>query len=338
MASRVSNKEQLDNCKAFIQVDRSTSALDFLIKRALIQADRELHNCDSLMPLAWDVAVFDNFPLTRYGATISAVTAADPGVITAASVDSSVTGHGFPNHTTIGSLIVLDSIAGMTELNRRVFLMQYASATTLTLKTIDGLDAVDTSGYDTYTSGGTIYHAGYVLNTTTILANVDSQWTFDKIVERPELDGFPLDPISEREIQGCDEYTFGGGGRPSRYRYWKNYTNFQDPDIAHYLFWYPPCNAEYTLKVPYRKEIPDITGWSTSDYVSHPAEVQDAVWQGALAILAGNSKKVDQSGDKDFEVMYAQKWVNAWEDKKRQTKKLSRRLHALQTTSGDMRG
>jgi hypothetical protein len=77
---------------------------------------------------------------------ISAVTKADPGVVTATS-------HGFSN----GDLVSIASVGGMTELNGRTFKISNVTTHTFRLNTqfefVDG--ALDTSGYGTYTSGGT---------------------------------------------------------------------------------------------------------------------------------------------------------------------------------------
>lgn len=74
--------------------------------------------------------------------TITAITQANPGVITASS-------HGFAN----GDEIFVDGIAGMTELNGRNFKVANATASTFTLVGLFA-NAIDTSGFGAYTSGG----------------------------------------------------------------------------------------------------------------------------------------------------------------------------------------
>jgi len=69
--------------------------------------------------------------------TISAVTKANPGVVTA-------TAHGFAD----GDEILVTGVVGMVELNNRRFTVANATANTF------ALSGVDTSGYGTYTSGG----------------------------------------------------------------------------------------------------------------------------------------------------------------------------------------
>jgi len=70
--------------------------------------------------------------------TITGITAANPGVVTATS-------HGYSN----GDLVVLASIVGMVELNGRV--CRVANVTSNTFE----LAGVDTSSYTAYASGGT---------------------------------------------------------------------------------------------------------------------------------------------------------------------------------------
>lgn len=80
--------------------------------------------------------------LTGSAKTITAVTKADPGVVTSAS-------HGFSN----GDEIYIDSVGGMTELNGRNYIVANATTNTFTLKNLFG-DDIDTTGFTTYTSGG----------------------------------------------------------------------------------------------------------------------------------------------------------------------------------------
>lgn len=74
--------------------------------------------------------------------TITAITKANPGVLTSNS-------HGFSD----GDEIYIDSIGGMVELNNRNFKVANATTNTFTLQDLFGND-VDTTGYTTFTSGG----------------------------------------------------------------------------------------------------------------------------------------------------------------------------------------
>lgn len=82
-------------------------------------------------------------PILNANVTISGVTQANPGVVTA-------TAHGYSN----GQEIVITGIVGMTELNGRNFIVDGATADTFTLKDMYGA-AVDTSAFTAYVIGGT---------------------------------------------------------------------------------------------------------------------------------------------------------------------------------------
>jgi hypothetical protein len=69
-------------------------------------------------------------------ATITAITKANPGVVTANS-------HGFSN----GDKIYIENVGGMTQVNGLVFTIGSVATNTFSL-------GVDTTNYSTYTSGG----------------------------------------------------------------------------------------------------------------------------------------------------------------------------------------
>jgi len=76
--------------------------------------------------------------------TITAITQADPAMITAA-------GHGFSN----GDEVYLSGIGGMTELNGRFVLVTGATTNTFEITDLGGT-AIDSTGYDAFTSGGSV--------------------------------------------------------------------------------------------------------------------------------------------------------------------------------------
>lgn len=81
--------------------------------------------------------------LTGSAKTITAVTKANPGVLTSNS-------HGFSN----GEEIYITGVGGMTELNGRNFIVANATTNTFTLKDAFAAD-INTTSFTTYTSGGT---------------------------------------------------------------------------------------------------------------------------------------------------------------------------------------
>lgn len=91
--------------------------------------------------------------LTETVKNITAITAANPAVVTSSS-------HGFTN----GDRVFIKSVAGMTELNNREFTV--AGATTNTFE----LSGINSSGFTAYSSGGT---AGKIVEVTTTYSVTD---------------------------------------------------------------------------------------------------------------------------------------------------------------------
>jgi hypothetical protein len=76
------------------------------------------------------------------GKTPTAITKANPGVMTIAS-------HGYSN----GDEVYISGVGGMTELNGRNFIVAGVTTNTFTLKDLYGT-AIDTTSFTTFTSGG----------------------------------------------------------------------------------------------------------------------------------------------------------------------------------------
>ena len=90
--------------------------------------------------------------------SITAITKADPGVLTSSS-------HGLSD----GDEVYVDSIGGMTELNGRNYLVANSTTNTFSLQDLFGND-IDTTNFTTYTSGGT---ATEIYNISTPYAEAD---------------------------------------------------------------------------------------------------------------------------------------------------------------------
>ena len=90
--------------------------------------------------------------------SITGITKANPGVLTSSS-------HGFSN----GDEVFVDSIGGMTELNGRNYRVANATTNTFTLTDLFG-NAMNTTSFTTYTSGGT---ATEIYETATPYAEAD---------------------------------------------------------------------------------------------------------------------------------------------------------------------
>lgn len=83
--------------------------------------------------------------VTETPKTIEAVTKANPGKMT-------ITGHGYANGTRLHSS---NTVGGMTQLRQREFIVANATANDFDLTDIYGVN-VNTTNYDTFTSGGTV--------------------------------------------------------------------------------------------------------------------------------------------------------------------------------------
>lgn len=76
---------------------------------------------------------------------LSGITKANPGVFTTGVA------HGYSNNQTV----FINSVLGMTQVNQVTGVIQNATGTTFTLNDLDG-NAINTSAYTAYTSGGTV--------------------------------------------------------------------------------------------------------------------------------------------------------------------------------------
>ena len=94
---------------------------------------------------AWTLATYSRTadPFLGAAGNITGVTKATVGVVTLAT-------HGFVD----GQHILIEAVVGMTELNGNSYIVVYIDANTFSLKTLAGV-AVNTSGFTSYTSGGT---------------------------------------------------------------------------------------------------------------------------------------------------------------------------------------
>lgn len=114
----------------------------------LVDGYHEPQKLSRLGTTNWTLNTFDRTNDPFLTASITAITKANPGVITT-SAD-----HGLVDD----EIVHLRSIGGMTELNDGTYQVVVASNTTFSLKTLAG-SAVDTTSYTTYTSGGKVFSA-----------------------------------------------------------------------------------------------------------------------------------------------------------------------------------
>jgi hypothetical protein len=291
MTTAISNKSLLDKCTRFIIQDTSRGDYQLLIQDAIITASREIADLGHAKPLAWLREKYNEI-FTRYYAQISDITSADPGVITAETVDPDLSdATGFSTN----DIVYIEGVNGensLHRLNNRVFRWEAITAATGKLLTMDGQDYIDTSSYEDYSSGGIIYHAGIILPTTIEptggeAAAVPFEWNIKRVYDI-EIDGYPAFPITEDDARAQRLNT--PGARPSNWRYQQyTYSNFST--VSHILFWYPYVSQRYNINALIEKEYPDISLWTSSSYPPHPPHIHDFIWHRALSNLATHGEK-----------------------------------------------
>lgn len=121
------------------------------VKAAINMAYQEVMMCDDLYPLFWMMDLIDSIK-TKAKTSITGITAANPCVVSSST-------HGYVT----GDIIQITELTGgMTELNDRIFLAVRNSADDYILADLFG-NAIDTSAYAAYSSGGIAQHRGITL-------------------------------------------------------------------------------------------------------------------------------------------------------------------------------
>jgi len=224
----------------------------------------ELMVADDLYPLHWLVD-FDDTLKSVAPATITGITAANPGVVTA-------TAHGFVT----GDLVSIHNVAGMTEVNDRIYYITYL--------TDDTFSIVDTSGYTAYTSSGTAHHRGKTLAT----AGKNVQ----RILEAAWCDEGKMTEITPQEIESNTKYHYNDTtGRPERYYHGKGFTSAGVE--TNQLIWFPGADAEYVLRY-WLEERPSPLS-ADADVPLLPPEFHHAIVAGAVTRLIESKVQVDNA-------------------------------------------
>lgn len=159
--------------------------------------------------------------------TVSAITKADPGVATS-------TAHGYSN----GDYLYLE-VQGMHQLNGRVFRVCNVATDTFQLEEVSGGTGIDTTDFDTFTSGtaqkitfGNSITTAVDMNasggnfsfidTTTIHGNQKSQvpglpeamsFTFNNLWDPTDAGQAAMKAASDAQGKRAFKYTFGTGGK-----------------------------------------------------------------------------------------------------------------------------
>lgn len=169
--------------------------------------------------------------------TITAITKAAPGVVTS-------TAHGYSN----GDIVVL-AVQGMWQLNDRVFRVASVATDTFQLESVSGGTGIDTSSYDTFSSGtaekitfGTSITTAVDMNvsggdfdmidTTTIHANQRSEvpglpnpmsFSFNNLWDPTDAGQIALKSASDAQAKRAFKFVFGTGGKVM---YFNGYVGF----------------------------------------------------------------------------------------------------------------
>lgn len=326
--TQISNQVLVNKALSFIQQDPKDRTLRALIRDAVVSAEREIRNIDRPSPLAW-LREHYNELFTRSYAAISAITQADPGVITAESSHEDITDNtGFSED----DLVYIDGVYGMERLNRRVYRYHVESDTTCSLKQLHDQIDIDTTDYEEYVSGGYLYHVGLKLPASNIEPSGDTasyNWDIGSVFG-VTFDLEPADPISEEALLGDSRHFNGGIGRPNRWRYQRYGYGTLGSSPEHFLHFWPPANQIYNIAIAIEKSYPDIAVWNAATYPPHIPEVHDAIWHRALSNLATNAEKqrreTAERTNTGVEVLYAQHWMRKALEDEIMIQGLSRRM------------
>lgn len=161
----------------WLYVKRTVNGLDYYMTEVMEDLDLDVEPKDGLFlhsEIAWDGG----------GAIdLSAITAANPGVLTLASWPVSSDGADLADDDNV-------RVRGYTDLEDQVFVVDNANkgALTLTLKALDGT-AIDTSAMTAYVSGGTLEWVENTFTGITHLASTTADVLADGIVDTVAIDG-----------------------------------------------------------------------------------------------------------------------------------------------------
>ena len=233
----------------------------------------EILVCDDLFPLFWLIDYEDTLASVA-PATITGITKADPGVLTTDAVHKLVA----------GDIVSFYNIVGMIELNNRMLRVKSAPSTsTIDVIDLDSADAINTTNYTTYVSGGVIHHRGLTLATTG--KNVQ------RIIEDPKWVGEGvLKPINIKDIEK-GEWLSDSTARPVKYQHRKSYSALGVE--TNQLLWFYGADAAYDLRYWFEKRAARLSG--TTDVPLLPPQFHDSIIAGALTRLAENNVQVENA-------------------------------------------
>lgn len=254
-------------CKAIgDNAEARATEVDAVINQVYLN---EILSCDELHPLHWLIRMDDSV-LTKERATITAITKANPPVVTAV-------GHDFVD----GDLVTIYG-SDMTEVNNRTFLVDDAVASTsFELQSLEGTD-IDGSGFAAAGTEGYAHHRGATLATTgkDIEKILDAGW-----VDYPgQFKPIGIEELNEKTIN----YWNDSLSLPKRYMHQRQFVSGVE---AHRLFWFWCPDAAYRLR--YWLEYRPARLTAVGDIPVMPYRFQHAIISGAITRLGENKAQVE---------------------------------------------
>lgn len=236
-----------------------------MVKGVINMAYWELMNSDEMFPLHWMLQLIDN--ATVVGPTdITAITAATPPVVTAAS-------HGLVT----GDIVSIYDVEGMVEVNDRAFHFTRVNANSGNLQDLDKADIVGL-GYTAYTGEGTLVHRGKTLSVET--RRIPSAGFFDYE---------PMDVIDWTSAEKKTELWSSSQSRPLYYTHRKKIlTTGSEVDQ---LIWYPGSDSDYTGRIWAEGQASKLT--AAGDIPVLLPAFHWGIVAGAVARLAENAVQVE---------------------------------------------
>lgn len=242
------------------------SSMQTLVKEMVNMVYYEVMGIEDLYPFYW-MMDFDDSLASVAPSSVSAVSKANPGVITT-SAD-----HGLA----VGDLVTLHNLGGMTELNDRIY--QVATVPASNTFTV----GVNTSGYTTYTSGGTVHHRGLTLQTSgkNVQRIMWASW---------HDEGEPMSPITPPEIEEDTRYHWTDNTqRPERFYHGKSVS--ATGTETNQIIWHPGADAAYKLRYWFEKRFSKLV--NDSDVPLLPPQFHYGLSAGAIARLSEYEVQVE---------------------------------------------
>lgn len=204
-------------------VKQYQSSMQAMVKEMVNMAYFEIMGIDELWPLYWMVDLDDTLASVA-PATITGISKAASGVITTDAA------HGLA----VSDLVTMHDIAGMTEMNDRIF--QVATVPTTTTFTV----GVNTAGYTTWSSGGVVNHRGLTLATSgkNVQRLLWVSWQNEDV----------MTPITPQEIEDNPSryHWVNVTQRPERYYHGKGFDGTGTENNQ--IIWHPGADAAYQLR------------------------------------------------------------------------------------------